>query len=292
MLKSMTGYGRHEDTISGRHITVEIKAVNHKYFELSQRITRGYLFLEESIKNFLQSRISRGKIDVYIQIETLQSTDVKVMVNHALAESYINAFREIQDTYGIAEDVSLTLLSKYSDIFTLHKAPENEEEIMAAVQTVAEKALDSFVAMREAEGRRLTADILARAERIIAIVDEIEKLSPQTVKLYEERLRSKLAEILADKQIEEQRVLTEAAVFADKVAVDEETVRLKSHFKQLENMVQSEQPAGRKIDFLVQEMNREANTIASKSMNTDIAYKVVDIKAEIEKIREQVQNIE
>ena len=214
------------------------------------------------------------------------------MVNHALAEGYIRAFREIKEAYGIKEDVSLSLLSKYADIFTLHKAPEDEEAILSAVLAVTEKALDGFVAMREAEGQRLKADIIGRAKHIIAIVDEIEQLSPQTVKIYEERLRAKLDEVLADRQIEEQRILTEAAIFADKVAVDEETVRLRSHFRQLEEMVQSEQPVGRKIDFLIQEMNREANTIASKSMNTAIAYKIVDIKAEIEKIREQVQNIE
>lgn len=292
MLKSMTGYGRHEETILGRHITVEIKAVNHKFFELSQRITRGYLFLEDPIKTYLQSRISRGKLDVFIQIETMESCDVQVQVNHALAEAYIHAFEELKKTYGIQEEISLSLLSKYSDIFSLHKTPDNEDEICRSVQLVAEKAVDTFVQMREAEGGRLKADILRRAAHIMEIVEKIEQISPQTVKQYEERLRVKLEEILQDKQIDEQRILTETALFADKVAVDEETVRLKSHFKQLEEMVESDVPVGRKIDFLIQEMNREANTIASKSMNSSIAYQIVEIKAEIEKIREQVQNIE
>lgn len=292
MLKSMTGYGRHEQTIAGRHITVEIKAVNHKYLEISQRITRGYLFLEDPVKNLIQSRVSRGKIDVYIQIETLESTDVRVQVNHSLADGYVAAFRELKETYSIEEEVSLTLLSKYPDIFSLHKVPEDEEEITAAVRQVAEQALGALITMREAEGARLKADILTRAAHIMEIVEEIEKLSPQTVARYEERLRAKLEEVLADRQLEEQRILAEAAIFADKVAVDEETVRLKSHFTQLEKMVEAEQPVGRKIDFLIQEMNREANTIASKSVNSDIAYQIVDIKAEIEKIREQIQNIE
>ncbi len=292
MLKSMTGYGRHEETILGRHITVEIKAVNHKFFEVSQRVTRGYLFLEDPIKTYLQSRISRGKLDVFIQIETMESCDVQVQVNHALAEAYIHAFEDIKKTYGIQEEISLSLLSKYSDIFSLHKTPDNEDEICRSVQLVAEKAVDTFVQMREAEGRRLKTDILRRADHIMEIVEKIEQISPQTVKQYEERLRVKLEEILQDKQIDEQRILTETALFADKVAVDEETVRLKSHFKQLEEMVESDVPVGRKIDFLIQEMNREANTIASKSMNSSIAYQIVEIKAEIEKIREQVQNIE
>lgn len=292
MLKSMTGYGRHEETILGRHITVEIKAVNHKFFEVSQRVTRGYLFLEDPIKTYLQSRISRGKLDVFIQIETMESCDVQVQVNHALAEAYIHAFEDIKKTYGIQEEISLSLLSKYSDIFSLHKTPDDEDEICRSVQLVAEKAVDTFVQMREAEGKRLKADILRRADHIMEIVEKIERISPQTVKQYEERLRTKLEEILQDKQIDEQRILTETALFADKVAVDEETVRLKSHFKQLEEMVESDVPVGRKIDFLIQEMNREANTIASKSMNSSIAYQIVEIKAEIEKIREQVQNIE
>ncbi|WP_099204334.1 YicC/YloC family endoribonuclease [Scatolibacter rhodanostii] len=292
MLKSMTGYGRHEEIISGRHITVEIKAVNHKFLEISQRITRGYLFLEDPIKTYLQSRVSRGKIDVYVQIETLESNDAKVLVNHTLVKGYVDAFQEIKETYEITEDISLTLLSKYADILTLNKTPEDEDEVVASVKQIVEKAVDAFVLMRETEGERLKADMLMRAAHIIEIVSEIEKTSPKTVQKYEERLRLKLEEVLQDKQIDEQRILTEAALFADKVAVDEETVRLKSHFKQLENMVESDAPVGRKIDFLVQEMNREANTIASKSMNSEIAYMIVEIKAEIEKIREQVQNIE
>lgn len=292
MLKSMTGYGRYEETINGRRISAEIKSVNHKFFEVSQRITRGYNFLEDAVKTCVQSKVSRGKIDVFIQVETIQSSDVQVLVNHSLANGYVCAFREIQQTYGIKDEISLSLLSKYSDIFSVHKKPEDEEEITMSVISVLEKAVESFVEMRVAEGSRLKDDILKRAATIIDIVEEIEKITPKTIAAYREKLYTKLSEILEDKQIDEQRLITEAAIFADKVAVDEETVRLKSHFSQLKTMIQSNEPVGRKIDFLIQEMNREANTIASKSVNSEIAYKIVDVKAEIEKIREQVQNIE
>ncbi len=292
MLKSMTGYGRHEDTICGRHIVFEIRAVNHKFFEFSSRITRGYMFLEDKIKAYVQSKISRGKVDVFIQIETLDEADVQVLVNHSLAKGYVDALNEVKDRYGIEEDISLRSLTRFSDIFTVHKAPEDEEEIISAVTGVADTAIASFIKMREAEGERLKADILSRASNIISIVDTIEKTSPETLKEYENRLRAKIDEVLADRQIDEQRLLTEVAIFSDKIAVAEETVRLRSHFAQLEKLLEAQEPIGRKIDFLVQEMNREANTIGSKSNNSKIAYMIVDIKSEIEKIREQVQNVE
>lgn len=292
LLKSMTGYGRCEDTIGGRHIVFEIKSVNHKFFEFNSRITRGYLFLEDKLKSLVQGRLSRGKVDVFLQIETLEDSDVQVLVNHSLASGYVAAFEELKERYGLADDVSLSLLTKYSDIFSVHKAPENEEEIWEAVKSVGERAIDSFVAMREAEGARLKEDILEKAGKILAIVEKIEKASPETVGDYREKLRSKIEELLGDNRFDEQRVLTEVAIFADKIAVDEETVRLRSHFRQLEKLVNSREPVGRKIDFLVQEMNREANTIGSKASDSRIAYMVVDIKSEIEKIREQVQNVE
>lgn len=292
LLRSMTGYGRNESTVGGHHITFEIKAVNHKYFEFSSRGTRGYLFLEEKLKSYIQSRISRGKVDVFLQIETLEESDVQVLVNHSLASGYVTALKELKEHYVLPDEVSLSLLSRYSDIFSVHKAPENEEAIWEAVRQVAEPAIRSFIHMREIEGARLREDILAKASKIISIVDQIETITPETVNDYRERLRAKIEEFLGDNRFDEQRVLTEVAIFADKVAVDEETVRLRSHFKQLEILVDSNEPVGRKIDFLVQEMNREANTIGSKSVNSKIAYMVVDIKSEIEKIREQVQNIE
>ena len=292
MLRSMTGYGRGESTIGGRHIVFEIKSVNHKYFECNARITRGYLFLEDKLKSYVQGKISRGKVDVFLQIETLEETDVQVLVNHSLASAYVNALREVKERYQLPDDVTLSLISRYSDLFSVHKAPENEEAIWEAVRQVADQAIDSFLKMREAEGARLKEDIMEKAQEILSLVDQVEQVTPETVEHYRERLKVKIEELLGDNRFDEQRVLTEVAIFADKVAVDEESVRLRSHFQQLQKLVDSQGPVGRKIDFLVQEMNREANTIGSKSVNSKIAYLVVDIKALIEKIREQVQNVE
>lgn len=292
MVKSMTGYGRCEETVGGRRITVELKSVNHKYFEFSPRVTRGYGFLEDKLKSYVQSRVARGKIDLFLSIETLEDADVVVSVNHSLAAGYIAALREITERYKLPDTVTVNSLSRYSDIFSVHKAPEDEEAIWAAVQPVAEKAVDAFIAMRETEGSRLYEDVMARAAVILGLVGKIEARSPETVKAYRERLEMKLREVLSDTAIDEQRILTEAAIFADKVAVAEETVRLRSHFEQLKSLLGAEEPSGRKMDFLVQEMNRETNTIGSKASDSQIAYMVVDIKAEIEKIREQIQNIE
>ena len=292
MLRSMTGFGRGEDTIGGRHIVFEIKSVNHKYFEFNSRIPRGYLFLEDKLKAYIQGKISRGKVDVCLQIETLEETDVQVLVNHSLASAYVTALQELKERYQLPDEPSLALLSKYSDIFSVHKAPEDEDAVWEAVRQVADQAIASFLKMREAEGARLKADILEKAGEIVALVDQVERHTAETVEHYRERLKAKIEELLQDNRFDEQRVLTEVAIFADKVAVDEETVRLRSHFQQLQRLVDSDGPVGRKIDFLVQEMNREANTIGSKSVNSQIAYLVVDIKALIEKIREQVQNVE
>lgn len=292
MVKSMTGYGRCEETVGGRRITVELKSVNHKYFEFSPRVTRGYGFLEDKLKTYVQSRVARGKIDLFLSIETLEDADVIVSVNHSLAAGYIAALREITERYKLPDTVTVNSLSRYSDIFSVHKAPEDEEAIWAAVKTVLEKAVDAFIAMRETEGRRLYDDVMSRAAVILELVGKIEARSPETVKEYRERLEAKLREVLSDTTIDEQRILTEAAIFADKVAVAEETVRLRSHFEQLKALLNAEEPSGRKMDFLVQEMNREANTIGSKANDVDMARIVVDIKSEIEKIREQIQNIE
>ncbi len=292
MVKSMTGYGRCKETVGGRRITVELKSVNHKYFEFSPRVTRGYGFLEDKLKTYVQSRVARGKIDLFLSIETLEDADVIVSVNHSLAAGYIAALREITERYKLPDTVTVNSLSRYSDIFSVHKAPEDEEAIWAAVKTVLEKAVDAFIAMRETEGRRLYDDVMSRAAVILELVGKIEARSPETVKEYRERLEAKLREVLSDTTIDEQRILTEAAIFADKVAVAEETVRLRSHFEQLKALLNAEEPSGRKMDFLVQEMNRETNTIGSKASDSQIAYMVVDIKAEIEKIREQIQNIE
>lgn len=294
MIKSMTGFGRCQTVVSGREITVEIKSVNHRYFEFSCRTPRSYGFLDDKLKSYVNSRVSRGKIDVFVSIGASDEIPAEVTVNHQLVSGYLNAFKELSDTYGILNDASTVALARFPDVFTVHKPVEDEAQITADVLQVTETALNSFVAMREAEGEKMKEDILSRANTILSIVDEIEKRSPQTVSEYESRLLERIKQTLADNDIslDEQRVLTEVAIFADKVAVAEETVRLKSHFEQLREFLQYTEPVGRKIDFIIQEMNREANTIGSKVQDAVLAHKVVDIKSEIEKIREQVQNIE
>lgn len=278
--------------MNGRNIIVEIKSVNHRYFEFSSRITRGYGFLDDKLKSYLQSKISRGKIDVFVSVETMEDVDAQVLVNHSLAAGYVNALRELSQRYNLREDISVGIVSRYTDIFTVHKAPEDEAVIWNSVQAVTDEALQAFIAMRETEGARLKDDVLQRAQTILEIVGKIEERSPQTVSEYQQKLFQKMQEVLGDSNIDEQRILTEAAIFADKVAVSEETVRLRSHFDQFANMLNANEAIGRKLDFIVQEMNREANTIGSKCVDSQIAYMVVDIKAEIEKIREQIQNIE
>ncbi|WP_369297635.1 YicC/YloC family endoribonuclease [uncultured Neglectibacter sp.] len=292
MLRSMTGYGRSENIIDGRHIIFEIKSVNHKFFECNARLPRSCMFLEDKLKTLVQGKISRGKVDVFLQLETLESTDTEVLVNHSLASAYVKALRELKEEYSLPDEVSLSLLAGCPDLLSVRKAQEDEDALWAAVAEVAEAAIESFLEMRKSEGVRLQKDILEKAGHLEALVDEVEKITPETVAEYRERLQTKIEEMLGANHFDEQRVLTEVAVFADKVAVDEETVRLRSHIRQLRQLSESEEPVGRKIDFLVQEMNREANTIGSKSVNSKIAYLVVDMKSEIEKIREQIQNVE
>ena len=294
MIKSMTGFGRCRTVLHGREISVEIKSVNHRFFEFSCRTPKGYGFLDDKLKTLVNSRVSRGKIDMFVTVGTAEDTPAEVKINHSLVSGYINAMKEISETYGIENDVTVTAISRFPDVYTVSKAPENEEEITADVLEAANSAIDGFIAMREAEGEKMKADILGRAEVILATVDEIDERSPQTVKEYEERLLDRINRTLQDYNIniDEQRVLTEVAVFADKVAVAEETVRLRSHFAQLSKIMESQTPIGREIDFIIQEMNREANTIGSKVQDAEIAHKVVKIKSEIEKMREQIQNIE
>lgn len=292
MVKSMTGYGRAEDVIDGMQISVEFKCVNHRYLEFSVKAPRSYGFLEEKLKRFVQPLLSRGKVDCFVQIDTLEDTDVTVQVNRPLADGYIAALRELIERYDLRDDISASALGRYSDVFSIHKAEADEERIWNAVRAVAQKAADACVSMRAQEGARLQADILSRADTILERVAFIERRSPDTVRAYREKLLAKMQEVLADAQADEQRILTEAAIYADKIAVDEETVRLRSHIDQLRAFFGAEEAIGRKMDFLVQEMNREANTIGSKAQDVEIARRVLDIKAEIEKIREQVQNIE
>lgn len=294
MIKSMTGFGRCRTVLHGREISVEIKSVNHRFFEFSCRTPKGYGFLDDKLKTLVNSRVSRGKIDMFVTVGTAEDTPAEVKINHSLVSGYINAMKEISETYGIENDMTVTALSRFPDVYTVSKAEENEEEITADVLEAANTAVDSFIAMREAEGEKMKADISGRAKVILDIVDEIDERSPQTVKEYEERLLDRINRTLLDYNIniDEQRVLTEVAVFADKVAVAEETVRLRSHFSQLSKIMESQKPIGREIDFIIQEMNREANTIGSKVQDAEIAHKVVKIKSEIEKMREQIQNIE
>lgn len=294
MIRSMTGFGRCEAVLNGREITVEIKGVNHRYFEFSSRTPRGYGFLDDKLKSFVNSKVARGKIDMYVSVSASDETPAEVTVNHSLVSGYLDAMKQISETYGIHNDITVVSLSRFPDVFTVHKASEDEEQITADVLSVTDMALNSFITMRETEGQKLKADILGRAKTILSIVDEVERHSPQTVADYEERMLEKIKQTLSenDINISEQRILTEVAIFSDKVAVAEETVRLRSHFEQLLNILEYDEPVGRKIDFIIQEMNREANTIGSKVQNAVLAHKVVDIKSEIEKIREQIQNIE
>ncbi len=292
MIRSMTGYGRSQENIDGMNITVEIKSVNHRYFEFSSRVTRSYGFLEEKIKSYVQNLVARGKIECYVQIESLENQDCIVEINQSLAAGYYNALTELADKFNLKNDISVSLLSRYQDIFSVHKAEADEEKIWEAVKAVLAKAVDAFINMREIEGEKLRNDILSRCETILDNVAFVEERSPETVKEYREKLLQRMNEVLSDAHVDEQRILTEAAIFADKIAVAEETVRLRSHISQLREFMTSEEAIGRKTDFLVQEINREANTIGSKAQDVEIAKHVIAIKAEVEKIREQVQNIE
>ena len=292
MIKSMTGYGKSEQTIDSLNVTVEIKSVNHRYFEFSARVPREYGFLEEKLKKYCNSLITRGKVECYVSVEDLEEREMEVNVNETLAAGYVKALKELSERFGLKDDISALTLSRYPDVITLHKASEDEERIWNAVKTVAETAVSKFIEMRETEGSKLRGDILSRADYIIECVEFIEGRSPETVREYNEKLKQRMKELLGDAAVDEQRLLNEAAIYADKIAVDEETVRLRSHISQLREFMNSSEAIGRKLDFLVQEINREANTIGSKAQDVDIAKKVIAIKAEVEKIREQVQNIE
>lgn len=292
MIKSMTGFGRAQETVDGMTVTVELKSVNHRYFEFTAKVPRTYGFLEEKLKSFLNARVSRGKMECYVSIENLEESDMEVVVNPSIAKGYVDALRTLSETFGLKEDYSAISIAKFPDVLTLRKAPADEEKIWNAVQKVTELAVERFVTMRETEGEKLRADILSKADTILEHVAFVESRSPQTVREYHEKLRQRMEELLENTQVDEQRLLTEAAIFADKVAVDEETVRLRSHISQLREFLNAGEPIGRKLDFLVQEMNRESNTIGSKAQDVEIAKRVIAIKAEVEKIREQVQNIE
>lgn len=292
MIKSMTGFGRASKELDGYIFTVEIKSVNHRYFEFNCRLPRQYGFVEDKLKSYVNSRVSRGKVDCFITIEALDTDNAEVVVNHTLASAYIKALKELSAEYGIKEDFGAVALSHYPDVFLLRKAEEDEEKIWSYLRTVAEEAVNKFIEMREKEGAKMKEDVYSRGQNILECVAFIEERSPETVKEYNNKLVERVHDLLGDVTLDEGRILQEVAVYADKVAVAEETVRLRSHIEQLNCFLNSQEAVGRKMDFLVQEMNREANTIGSKASDVEIARKVVDIKAEIEKIREQIQNIE
>lgn len=292
MIKSMTGFGRVQETVDGMNITVELRSVNHRYFEFTAKVPRTYGFLEEKLKTFTNTLVARGKVECYVAVEQLEESETTVSVNASLAKGYVDALRQLSEMFGLTADISAGALSRYPDVLVLQKTAADEDRIWNAVRTVAAKAVMRFIEMRETEGAKLKADILSRADTILEHVAFVEERSPQTVKEYNEKLKQRMEELLGSTQVDEQRLLTEAAIFADKIAVDEETVRLRSHISQLRTFMEADEPIGRKLDFLVQEINREANTIGSKAQDVEIAKRVIAVKAEVEKIREQVQNIE
>ena len=288
----MTGFGRGEELFCGMTISVELKAVNHRYFEYNCRVPRSYLFLEESLKSVFASRISRGKIDVFISVTTSETSDKKITLNHPYVKEYLSALYELRDEYNLKDDITVKTVASNHDVFLIDHAEIDEEAFTLAATSAANKAIDKFLEMRICEGKKLYEDLKNKADDVLKLVNLIENEAPKTVSAYKERLYDKIKETLGDRSIDENRIITEVAIFADKVATDEETVRLNSHINQFLSLIESEEPVGRKLDFLVQEINRETNTIGSKAQDVKIAQIVVDLKSLIEKIREQIQNIE
>ena len=292
MIRSMTGFGRDHRIIDGREYLVEIRSVNSRYYEFNAKLPRQYMFLEEKLKSLVKSKMSRGKVEVSLSIYNIGSIETAVSVNDAVVENYINVLRATGEKFGLKDDLTMSTVFRMTDAFTIVRAETDEDKIWAAVKETAEAALERFVAMREAEGAKMKEDVLEKLANIEKMTLQVCEYAPETVTAYRERLFAKMQEILENKQIDEQRILLEAGIYAEKIAVDEETVRLKSHFVQFRDMMNSDEPIGRKLDFLVQEMNREVNTTGSKAQDLRITRLVVDMKSEIEKIREQIQNIE
>lgn len=292
MIKSMTGYGRQKGENERREVQVEIKSVNHRYLDLNVKVPRIYSFLEEPIKTAVSAAVARGKVDIYLSITAKEGGDVKVSPNLALAGEYLRALEQVRDTYSLKDDISVMELAHMPDLLTVAREEPDAEEVKTQALEVLGRALEEYNAMRRTEGERLCEDIARRGQEIGKMVDQVEQRSPQSVEEYRQKVAQRMTEILGDSDIAEQRILAEAALFADKVSVTEEVVRLRSHLSQLQKMVQGDAPVGRKLDFLVQELNREANTIGSKANDYELAQIVIEIKAEIEKIREQIQNLE
>lgn len=292
MIKSMTGYGRNELIADGKKISCEIKSVNHRYSDYSVKVPRYYGFLEDGVRKFVSDYISRGKIDVYVSIENFGETDREILLDEGVAEEYIKALKLLRDKFGLRDDISVMSVSRYSDIFKVQKLEEDEEKLRNLVFEALKPAMEQFVGMREREGERILKDLSERVEYMRSLAKKIEGLSENTAVDYRNRLYEKIKEVLEDRTVDEARVLTEVAIFADKVAVNEELVRLESHFNEFYEIVGKNEPAGRKLDFLIQEINREINTTGSKANDIEISKLVVELKGETEKLREQVQNIE
>ncbi len=292
MIKSMTGYGRSVETINGREFTVELRSVNNRYLDCSVRLPRMLSFAEDAVKQAVKNSISRGKVDVFITLRSEGEDQVQVSLNGSVLQGYLDAMHKMVDEYGVKDDISVSTVSRLPEVFTVEKPEVDEEQLLADLLQVVNNALAGYDAMRQTEGAALDKDLRTRGNTILELVSIVEDGNAQTVVDYRTRLENKLKEVLANTAIDESRILTEAAIFADKVAVDEETVRLRSHLEQMNTMLSGGGAVGRKLDFLLQEMNREANTIGSKCTDVKLARVVVDIKAELEKIREQTQNIE
>lgn len=292
MVKSMTGYGRAVETHNGREFTVELRSVNNRYLDCSVRLPRMLTFAEESVKQAVKASVSRGKVDVFISLTSEGGEEAQITLNRSVLEGYLNAMKQMVAEYGITDDISVTAVSRLPEVLTIEKPKVDEEQLAADLMVVVNNALTNYNAMRATEGEALSADLRGRSNTILNLVSQVEQGNTQTVADYRARLEAKLREVLENTAIDESRILTEAAIFADKVAVDEETVRLRSHLQQMNDMLDNGGAIGRKLDFLLQEMNREANTIGSKCTDVRLARIVVDIKAELEKIREQTQNIE
>ena len=292
MIKSMTGYGRAVETVNGREFTVELRSVNNRYLDCSVRLPRMLSFAEDAVKQAVKASVSRGKVDVYISVRSEGGEEVSIQLNKTVLEGYLSAMRQMVTEYGVTADISTSSLSRLPDVFIVEKPEVDEEQLMSDLMGVVSKALEGYDAMRCTEGAALDKDLRSRGQTILQYVSLVEAGNSKTVSDYRARLEAKLREVLENTAIDESRILTEAAIFADKVAVDEETVRLRSHLEQMNTMLTAGGAVGRKLDFLLQEMNREANTIGSKCTDVNLARIVVDIKAELEKIREQTQNIE
>ena len=292
MIKSMTGFGREQDIVDGYDIQVEIRSVNHRYFEFSSRLPRSFSYLDEKLKSFVSERVSRGKVEVSVTISKTEGVEAEIEVNQEIASGYVNALRNANIKLGLNDDLSLSDITRFPDVFKIQKVQDDEEVVWNAVKQICFEALNKFIDMRVTEGQKMYEDISSRLDFIEGKTNEIEKISPLISENYKNRLYSKIKETLEDRDIDEQRVLTEVAIFSDKIAVDEETVRLHSHVSQFRGLINSSEPVGRKLDFLVQELNREVNTIGSKAQDLSVTKTVVELKSEIEKIREQIQNIE